>query len=150
MKETRQEEGKLGWEWTGEGTVETSEETNTLRLGAQVLTKSHKIHKIWPWDSSDFIFSPSSIHSSPPHLCPASWTHQAYSYLRTFALPSPYSPRSKHGSDPYCLLVFAQMSPPRRGLPRSLLCLKELQTPLRPCLLCFISLLALTSIWLKL
>ena len=96
----------------------------------------------WPWDPSIFIFSPVC-------LCPAAWTHQVYSYLRTFALPSFHSPRSKHGSDLYRLPVSFQRSPPQRGLHKSLLCLKELQDPL--CLVfCFISLLVLTSIWLKL
>ena len=96
----------------------------------------------WPQDPSIFIFSPAC-------LCPAARTHQVYSYLRTFALPGFHSSRSKHGSDLYRLPASFQRSPPQRGLHKSLLCLKELQTPL--CLaFCFISLLVLTSIWLKL
>ena len=128
QRKTRRGQTGLTMPWPGGSGQQWGDVT--LRVGAQVLIESHKIHMIWPWDPSIFIFLP--CLPLPCFLDPP-----GYSYLRTFALPSSYSPRSKHGSDLYCLPVSFQRSPPQRGLYKSLLCLKELQTPLLSCLLLY-------------
>lgn len=137
MKEIRQEEGKLGWEWTRVGAGDPGAQWGEHHSQC----KSPSPYKVPP-DSYDLALSPLwlhflplSIHSSPHSLCPASRTHQAYSFRKTFALsiPAPLDPNM--AQTPCCLQVFAQMSPPQRGLPRFLLCLQGLQTSLQSCLL---------------